>query len=259
MGRRPRGPREGAAVRLKAPTSSRLDLVALAAEVEGRVSNGLGVHLVAEERHEGVLRGAPIEMEARTFRSEASWGRSVVLRGKELAVANVVWASEPARGAPVLGVDLVALGAATGILVAADLSPTLPATTAEHASQLEAAARVRAVGAALPCAGPVLAPYTDLFTPHHVHVRVPWEDAECALLVRAVLVGLAELFVGFASAPPSPAHAGPAAEGFRRNMELHRQDARVSSVLSRGFGDEVAERIVRDLMFPSSIPEMPRA
>ncbi len=179
-----------------------------------------------------------------------------MLRGRDLAIANLVWACEPDRGAPVLGIDLVALGAA-GVLVAANLSPTLPETTREHERQLAEMARIRAIGAALPDAGPVESPYAELFTPHHVHARVATDDPASAETVPTVLRALAGAFVRFASGPPQPRFAGAATEGFRRNMDAHRRDVRVSSVLARAFGEEVGARLVRDLMFPVVLPDRP--
>lgn len=215
-----------------------------AAAVEAVVLRGLGLPSAAARvvRADGELRGAPVTLEARI----RDVGRVVVVEGQGVAFANLLFAAPPDRAAPVLGIDLVALGEST--LVAADLTPVLPPRTPEHDAQTDTLALLRARHSALPSAGPLSPPYDTLLSPHCIHARVT-TGAEAGL-TRACLRDLAETFVTFAKAPPRPDLAPAATAGLSSYMAGHRQDLRILSVLTRAFGPTFATPFVREVLFP---------
>ncbi len=226
-----------------------MDPTATAQRLERMLAGPLGLAPVplppALARAEGELRGAPLFLETHAYGGDLAKGRVVLLRGKDLAIANIVFASAAERAAPVLGMDVVSL--ANGTLVAADLTPTLP-PSAERDAQLAELGRRHRAHPFLPSAGPLHAPYDTLFSPHHVFVRVV--DPTETDAANAVLLDLASTFTSFATSAPRPELAASVTEGLASYMAAHKKDVRIPSVLSRAFGAAFADRFVSEIMFP---------
>jgi hypothetical protein len=202
----------------------------------------------ALRRLTGELRGAPRTLTTRRFRGAALADLTVAEIRDEaaaLCAVTVIGRPEPASLRPVLGVDLVALGGALG-LVAVDLAPTDPALWAERAAP--ALDRLhRAAGPALvPRRWPEFA--AEVFSPRALIAGARRGDEGPALAAVAAFVGeVAPLYA--ASAPADPARAAEAAERAARWRAAERRNRREHDALARLFGAAPAAAYL-ELLFP---------
>jgi phycocyanobilin:ferredoxin oxidoreductase len=200
-------------------------------------------------RAEGEWRGAEATIETRAYRGGAiRYARFVVLRGADLEIGNVLCLPAPVQPLPILGADLVALGRETGML-AADLSPVLPAGP-ERAAQLAPLAARRAQHPPLPPGGRLPDWCAAWFSP-------------CALYTRVEPSGLGAAVDAFRDFPrafvelaryslPRPALASEITAAQDGYAAAHRTDDKGLRLLATMFGTAWAERYVGEVLFPPS-------
>lgn len=222
--------------------------------------------LGAERRLVDTLDLAPVELPAELANAAGEWkaapaaivtrayagrvvryARFAMVEGTGVAIANVLALPAAEQPLPILGADLVAIGARGGsVLLAADLSPTVP-EAAGGASLAGLAAR-RAARPALPAAGELPAWCADWFSPHALFTRVPGERLDEAL---AALCDFVDEFVRLAlSSQSRVALASVAASMQSGYQSAHRTDDKGLGMLGRMFGAEWAKRYVAEVLFP---------
>ena len=168
-----------------------------------------------------------------------------------LAVANVLCLPRDEHPLPILGVDLVALGAPNAPLLAvADLSPTLPSGGEGAAERERALAALRDAVHPAAALAPLPAPAwaAEWLSPHALHVRVAGEEAAAAIAAARAVV---DAFLALARASsPRPGLAPVVADARHRYLAAHRADESATRVLQRLRGEEWARRFVREALFP---------
>ena len=196
----------------------------------------------------GTWKGAPARIETRAYGGPVvRYARFAMVEGSGVAIANVLALPAVDQPLPVLGADLVAIGARGGsVLLAADLSPSV-AEELGGASLAGLAGR-RARRPALPHAGDLPGWCADWFSPHALFTRVPGERLDDAL---AALGDFVDEFVALAQGGrSSPALARVAATMQSGYQSAHRTDDKGLGMLGRMFGGEWAERYVAEVLFP---------
>ena len=196
----------------------------------------------------GTWKGAPARIETRAHGGPVvRYARFAMVEGSGVAIANVLALPAVEQPLPVLGADLVAIGARGGsVLLAADLSPSV-AEELGGASLAGLAGR-RARRPALPHAGDLPGWCADWFSPHALFTRVPGERLDDAL---AALGDFVDEFVALAQGGrSSPALARVAATMQSGYQSAHRTDDKGLGMLGRMFGGEWAERYVAEVLFP---------
>jgi phycocyanobilin:ferredoxin oxidoreductase len=148
-----------------------------------------------------------------------------------------------------LGADLVGLGKDAGVLVA-DLSPVpqgrTPALASEPALREPELNQLRALG--LPPGGTLPAWCQPWFSAQPVFSRVAPQHAPA---VAAALGVLCERFVQLAAqCEAQPGSAPAVAEWQARYCEAHRRDDRGLGLLHKLFDPALAERFLRQILFP---------
>lgn len=198
----------------------------------------------------GVLRDAPVELRTRRF-GDASWVLTlaeVVARddGRLCAVTAV---GVPRGGvAPILGVDLVALRGALG-LIAVDLAPTdAAAWTAEAEPLLERLHR-STDGLVIPRRWPAFA--AEVFSPRAL-IAGASRGHEAAVLA-AIEAFLGAAASACAHAPASPDRVAAAAERARRWCLAERRNRREHDALASMFGAGPAAAYL-EFLFPDDTP-----
>lgn len=203
-------------------------------------------------RLEGAWREAPAVLEARAYRgTRIRYARFVELRGAELEIGNALCVSVPELPLPILGVDLVGLGRDTAVAVA-DLS-VVAIEDDRRAQQLEVLREHRARAPALPRAGELPAWAAQWFSAEALLARVSVEQAAS---VDPVLAGFAAAFVRLAEAtPPEPRGTIHVAARQTAYCEAHLHHDRGLQLLRRIFEPTLADRFLREVLFPERLPE----
>lgn len=202
-------------------------------------------------RLEGAWRDEPAVLEARAYRGpRIRYARFVELRGAELEIGNALCVSVPELPLPILGVDLVGLGRDTAVVVA-DLSPV--ATDEDRrARQLEVLREHRAKRPTLPRAGELPVWAAQWFSAEALLARVTLEQAAS---VDLVLGGFAAAFVRLAEGTtPEPHGTIHVATRQAAYCEAHLRHDRGLQLLRRIFEPTLAERFLREVLFPERLP-----
>lgn len=213
----------------------------------------------------GQFRGEPAELRARAYSGPRhAYVRFVELTGTGLEIANLLYIARSELELPVFGADLVALGKETAVVVA-DLSPM---SDDPARRELERMAIARCATAQLDpaLASPLPEWAQPWFSKQAVCVRVGSGDREAALQAVAEM---AEAFLQLSLAEPVPAQqssVASASEAERRTRRgklaqrqeaysaAHRADDRGLLLLRRIFEPTVADRFLREVLFPQRIP-----
>lgn len=206
----------------------------------------------------GEFRERPARLSARAYAGRRhAYARFVDLVGDGLEIANIVIVARPELPLPVLGIDLVGLGKEKAVVVA-DLSP-MTDNAKRRAMERDVLAR---------CQRTRLAPELALELPAWA---VPWfsEGALCARIPQSESVAacqavaeMAEAFVQLSRPDPAQHGVDAAAPELRGEVTqrqqayfaAHRADDRGLLLLRRIFQPEVADRFLREVLFPERIP-----
>jgi GNAT superfamily N-acetyltransferase len=200
---------------------------------------------------EGRFREQPARLEARAYAGpRVRYARVVELESEELEIANVLVCALPERPLPVLGVDLVGLGRDTAVVVA-DLSPVSGDARVEE-DHLAVLRRHRRTGLPPEALSELPAWAAEWFSKGALCARVSAEQAPSAQ--RAVLE-VARAFVELTeTAALDRANAGAVAERQLDYFRVHRERDRGLTLLGRIFQPTVADRFLRQVLFPERLP-----
>jgi hypothetical protein len=201
-------------------------------------------------RIDGTLRDRPVSLRMRRFTGE---GRvvltiaEVVEQGGALCAVTVIGMPADGSLAPVLGIDLVALGGSLS-LIAVDLAPTDAAVWDAHAEPLLARLHHASEAAVVPRRWPGFA--VEVFS-RRALLAGARRGGEVAALdaVARFAVSLAPLYAGDEPDRVDPARAGAAAERRRGWCRAERRNRREHDALTRMFGAGPAAATL-DLLFP---------
>ena len=218
---------------------SGLGFAALAVELETFLAGALSLSAQAPTVLEGELRGGPATLTTRRYLGPSiHHARVAILKAPGIEIGNLVFFPALHLAAPILGIDLVSLPGAAG-LVAADLSPSGAGAAALAAADL---------GIGLPSAGPLPAWASAIFSSRPLFARV---GPSTAALAASAAHGLAEAFVEAVRTSPSDRAREPLARAaLLHYCKLHRQDERTLGVLTRAFGEARARRYIENVLFP---------
>ena len=197
---------------------------------------------------DGTWKGAPVHIATRAWTGpRIRWARVATVTGGELEIANLLCLPRAEYPLPILGADLVALGARAGAMLAADLSPVLPPGATRDAQLAGFAARM--ARHALPSGGALPDWCARWFSPHALYTRpAPAQLAEAASAFRDVV----DAFVALArDAGPEPALAADVARAQAGYAAAHLVDDKGLGLLGRMFGDAWASRYLRAVLFPA--------
>jgi phycocyanobilin:ferredoxin oxidoreductase len=195
----------------------------------------------------GTWKGAPVTVETRAYvGGVVRYARFARLQADTLAIGNVLCLPDVSYPLPILGADLVALGAEMG-MVAADLSPTLPPGPARDDQLRDLAAR-RAAAPPLSPGGTLPAWCADWFSPHALYTRIP--SAQAADAARAYRAFPAAFVALAAAAAPCPGQAASVAAAQAGYAAAHRTDDKGLGLLAKMFGAAWAARYVAEVLFP---------
>lgn len=207
----------------------------------------------------GEFRGRPAQLSARAHAGRRhAYARFVELVGEGLEIANIVIVARPERPLPVLGIDLVGLGKEKAVVVA-DLSP-MTDDAVERARQRDVVARYRATKLSPDLALELPAWAATWFSESALCVRVPPGEIEAACQAVAEMV---DAFVQLSrldasaepvGAAPSQALRGEVERRQQAYFAAHRADDRGLLLLRRIFEPQVADRFLREVLFPERIP-----
>jgi len=223
---------------------------------------------------DGQFRGHPAQLSARAYAGPRhAYARFVDLVGDGLEIANILIVARPELPLPVLGIDLVGLGKDKAVVVA-DLSPM---TDDPVRRQRERTAVERNATTKLPVEQLVEVPAwaKPWFSESAICVRVT--PSECVAACQAV-AKMADTFMQLSRAEPFPEPVTATTSGasarepqglalqhgpeLRGNVSqrqqayfaAHRTDDRGLLLLRRIFEPAVAERFLREVLFPERIP-----
>jgi len=203
------------------------------------------------ERLSGTFREKPATLTARAYSGPSCrYARFVELESEELEIANLVILPEADTSLPILGVDLVGVGRDTAVAVA-DLSPVTPDTSVRHAqleclerhhtSRLPPETRLELPGWAL-----------EWFSRGALSARIGLALAETT---RRAVGEFADAFVELArGAGASPNDVESVASRHAAYCRSHRDQDRGLLLLRRIFEPLVADRFLREVLFPERIP-----
>ena len=193
-------------------------------------------------RMTGSWKGSPVVLTARAYQgARLSYARFVDIVGGSLEILNVLAFARPDRVAPVLGADLVGLGKDTAIVVC-DLSPAPGAAEQSlSAAELERLQALDLPRAELP------AWCLPWFSQQALCARVAAGRAESA---SAALQLYADRFVELARAAPLADSERDLADWQSRYCAAHRKDDRGLMLLHKLFEPTLAERFLREVLFP---------
>jgi phycocyanobilin:ferredoxin oxidoreductase len=214
-------------------------VVELLARVEDELVRSLDLRPVTIEANlasaRGSWKGTAVELKARGYEGgRVRFARFIELQGGELSIANASCLPRFEVPLPIFGLDIVAAGHG-GVMVAADLSPTI------------AAALPRLPPHALPPAGALPEWCRRWFSPQAVYTRLPLERlAEASEPVIARARALSGLRVA-----PEPHRSAEIASTQRAYCRAHLEEDKGLGMLARMFGDAWAHRFLSEVMFPS--------
>jgi len=202
-------------------------------------------------RLSGTFRDKPATLTARAYSGPSCrYARFVELESDELEIANVAIFPDVHVSLPILGVDLVGVGRDTAVAVA-DLSPVsdddrvrhaqLECLERHHVSRLPAETRLELPGWAV-----------EWFSRGALSARIGTSQAEIA---RRAVGEFASAFIELArAAAPSPTGAERVATRHAAYCASHRAQDRGLLLLRRIFEPVVADRFLREVLFPERIP-----
>ena len=210
----------------------------------------------------GEFRGKPAQLSARAYAGPRhAYARFVELVGDGLEIANILIVGRPEWPLPVLGIDLVGLGKEKAVVVA-DLSP-MTDDAVQRAVERDVVARCRATRLAPELAIELPAWAAAWFSESALCARIPLSESVAACQAVAEM---ADAFVQLSrGAPPALDFRAPTAgatgelrgEVARRQQAYfaaHRADDRGLLLLRRIFEPEVADRFLREVLFPERTP-----
>ena len=204
------------------------------------------------DEREGRWKGERVSIVTRAYSGgPIEYARFAIVRGAGLEIGNILCVPFCRYPLPILGADLVAVRHDTGML-AIDLSPTLPPGQ-ERETQLHAVARARASHPVLPPGGTLPAWCADWFSPHAVYTRGSPADLRAApAVVHDLVTTFLRMVDDCAPRPELDAHVGGVRQGY---LAAHRTDDKGLNLLGKMFGQEWAERYVREVLFPDMPPD----
>lgn len=229
--------------------SSDFGFSAAGTQTERRLVSALGLEPLTLPPELGRLvgswKGSPVALAARAYAgARVGYARFVEIVGGNLEIVNVLALARPRYPAPMLGADLVGLGRDIAVVVC-DLSPVpgAPEPPLPPAEQ----ARLQALDlprAALPdwC--------QPWFSPQALCTRVAAARAESA---SAALQLFAERFVEVVRAAPEAERERDVADWQGRYCAAHRNDDRGLALLHKLFEPTLAERFLREVLFPERL------
>jgi hypothetical protein len=230
--------------------SSAFGFSAAGAQTEQRLVSSLHLEPLALppelNRLVGSWKGCPVALTARAYAgARVGYARFVEILGANLEIVNVLALARPRYLAPMLGADLVGLGKDTAVVVC-DLSPVPGA--AEPPLPRAEQARLQALDLPRGALPDWCQPW---FSPQALSTRIPSERAESA---SAALQLFANRFVELARAAPAADRERDVADWHGRYSAAHRQDDRGLALLHKMFEPTLAERFLREVLFPERIP-----
>lgn len=198
---------------------------------------------------EGTWKGAPVRLTTQVWSGPlVRQARFATVVGGGLEIGNLLVVMRDDLALPILGADLVALGArGAGAMLAADLSPTLPAGAQRDAQLAGLAAAMRAY-ADLPPGGALPAWCAAWFSPHALYTRPA--PAQVSRALEALGHFPRELVALARTATPRPDLRAAAALARRGYAAAHREDDKGLGMLAKIVSPEWAARYVREVLFP---------
>lgn len=212
----------------------------------------LAAHLA---RAEGEWQGEPVRAITRAYRGDDFvYVRFTVVEGAGLSIGNVVCLPADDCALPILGADLVWIGTRPGTaMIAADLSPTLPAGRGRE-GQLEqlcaALGDVRKRTKALAPGGPLPAWCASLFSPCALYVRMGSNEVERGIEAFGMYVSALTRLASIRASTEMAVAAEDVRAGRARYCEGHRVDDKGLMLLARLFGHDWAREFVSEVLFP---------
>jgi hypothetical protein len=197
-------------------------------------------------RLNGSWKGSPVVLMARAYSgARIGYARFVDIVGGGLEILNVLALPRPRHAAPMLGADLVGLGKDTAIVVC-DLSPVPGAAE----GPLSAAELARLQALDLP-RGALPAWCAPWFSQQALCTRIAAARAESA---SSALQLYADRFIELAGAAPTAERERDIADRQGRYCAAHRNDDRGLTLLHRLFEATLADRFLREVLFPERMP-----
>ena len=200
-------------------------------------------------RADGTWKGAPVTIATRAWRGgNVRWARVATVTGGGLEIGNVMALAARDVPLPILGADLVSLGArGAGVMIAADLSPVLAPGEARDRQLAHFARRMSPFHDLTP-GGELPAWCARWFSPYALYVRPT--VAELPRAAEAFLETVHEFVALAGAAAREPASAAGVAEAQRGYAAAHREDDKGLGLLARMFGERWADRYLREVLFP---------
>lgn len=195
----------------------------------------------------GLWKDAPVTIVTRAYAGDAiGYLRVATVSGVQLAIGNVLALARPNRPLPVLGADLVWLGARRETMIAADLT-SMREGDARDADHRASAAALPPVSS-LPGGGELPAWCRAWFSPSALYTRVGPDRLSEAL---ATFDAYVEAWLTLAAAAmPSPGSSDSIRARQHAYAEAHRVDDKGLGLLGTMFGKAWAEEYVRGVLFP---------
>ena len=231
-----------------------ISLLDVLAETERALVDALALEPLALPpelaRAEGEWKGAPVRIETTAWRGPAiRYARFARIAGAGLEIGNALCLPRHELPLPIFGADLVSLGARAGTMLAADLSPVLPAGEARDAQLASLARRRMAAGAeALPPGGALPAWCARWFSAHALYTRP--DAAALPAAVEAYRLYPDEMARLARPAAPAPALAPLVREAQDGYARAHREDDKGLGLLAKMFGAGWAARYLHEVLFP---------
>ena len=200
---------------------------------------------------EGSWKGERVLLRTRTYAGDRiRLARFATVSGGGLDIGNLLVLARDDLALPILGADLVALGArGGGAMLAADLSPVLPPGPGRDAQLAPLAAAV-APYADLPPGGELPGWCARWFSPHALYTRPG--PAELSRAIHA----LREYPRAFAAlvhaATPRPERAADARTAWHGYAAAHREDDKGLGMLAKIVSPAWADRYLGEALFPDS-------
>jgi len=225
-------------------------LSSLLIEIETSLREQLNLHLLAAPAHlslmQGQWKGQDATLNARTYRGpHVSYARFVDISGPDLDIANMLILAEPGLGLPILGADLVDVGRPSAVAVV-DLTP-LDSTDWPLAAP-GVASLTRPPCPPLPSAGELPSWARKWLSRTALFAAVPPDERGA---VRCHLAASCTRFVeliGQASADEG--REGRARARQQEYCSAHRSEDRGLQLLGRVFDPGLANRFLREVLFP---------
>lgn len=213
----------------------------LSQECERRIVSALALQPVALDSKfasaAGSFKGVEISLEARGYAGGSiAFARFVELWGGALEIVNLLCLPRTSYALPILGADLVSVSSRSAMF-AADLSPV---------PGFAAAPRLRP-SHSLPSSRELHGWCARILSPQSLSVRVEGDRREEAF---AAVLERVDDFCALAMAGESNGSELEIAAAQREYARAHIEDDKGLTMLGRIFGDDWAQRFLREVMFP---------